>query len=176
MAKENHYVNNELFLKEMVAYRRALRKAKLEGNPKPRLPEYVGECFMKIAEKRSHEFNFLSYTFRDEMILDAIENCVQYAHNFNPRKSKNPFAYFSQIVYYAFIRRIQREKKHLYVKYKSTELNGVLDNYDQMESEDGMTRQYEQYDNISEFIKNFENAKERKKAKLKKGLEKFIEE
>ena len=165
MSKENHYVDNELFLKEMVAYRRAMRKAKREGLPQPRLPEFVGECFMKIAEKRSHEFNFLSYTFRDEMILDAIENCVQYAHNFNPRKSKNPFAYFSQIVYFAFVRRIQKEKKHLYVKYKSTELHGVLDDLNQLESEDGNTRQYEQYDNISEFIKNFEDAKARKKAK-----------
>jgi hypothetical protein len=110
------------------------------------------------------------------MVSDAIENCVMYVDNFNPAKSKNPFAYFSQIVYYAFLRRIQREKKQLYVKYKSTELHGVLDDFNQMESEDGMTRQFEQYDNIGEFIQKFENAKAAKKAKASsKGIEKFIE-
>jgi DNA-directed RNA polymerase specialized sigma24 family protein len=175
MAKTN-YIDNKEFLKALVEYRKQVRKAKLDGLPKPRLPEYVGQCFMKIAENLSHRPNFLSYTFRDEMISDAIENCVMYADNFNPKRSKNPFAYFTQIVYYAFIRRIQREKKQLYVKYKSTEIHGILDDFDQMESEDGHTRQFEMYDNISEFIANFEAAKARKKAKQQKGLEKFIEE
>lgn len=175
MAKTN-YVDNKLFLKEMTAYRKAVRKAKREKAPKPRIPEYVGQCFMLIAENMSHKYNFLTYSWRDEMVSDAIENCVMYADNFNPSKSKNPFAYFSQIVYYAFLRRIQREKKQLYVKYKSTELHGILDDFNQMESEDGMTRQFEQYDNISEFIQKFEDAKAAKKAKtLAKGLEKFIE-
>lgn len=175
-AKE-HYVDNKKFFKVLVEHRRACRKAKREGLPPPRLPEFVGECFLKIAEKRSHEFNFLSYTFRDEMILDAVENCVMYAHNFNPNKSKNPFAYFSQIVWYAFIRRIQKEKKQLYVKYKSTELHGILDDYEQLESDDGMTRQFQMYDNIGEFIQNFEIAREKKKAKAKakQNLEKYIE-
>jgi DNA-directed RNA polymerase specialized sigma24 family protein len=175
MAKTN-YVDNKLFLKEISAYRKAVRKAKREKAPKPRIPEYVGQCFMLIAENMSHKYNFLTYSWRDEMVSDAIENCVMYADNFNPAKSKNPFAYFSQIVYYAFLRRIQREKKQLYVKYKSTELHGILDDFNQMESEDGMTRQFEQYDNISEFIQKFEDAKAAKKAKaVAKGLEKFIE-
>jgi hypothetical protein len=175
MAKTN-YVDNKLFLKEISAYRKAVRKAKREKAPKPRIPEYVGQCFMLIAENMSHKYNFLTYSWRDEMVSDAIENCVMYADNFNPAKSKNPFAYFSQIVYYAFLRRIQREKKQLYVKYKSTELHGILDDFNQMESDDGMTRQFEQYDNISEFIQKFEDAKAAKKAKaVAKGLEKFIE-
>ena len=175
MAKTN-YVDNKLFLKEMVAYRRSVRKALKDGLEKPRIPEYVGQCFMLIAENMSHKYNFLSYTFRDEMVSDAIENCVMYADNFNPRKSKNPFAYFSQVTYYAFLRRIQKEKKQLYVKYKSTEMHGVLDDFEQLESDDGFSRQYEQYDNIGEFIQKFEQAKERKKAKVKaKGLEKFLE-
>lgn len=173
--KTNNYVDNKLFLKEITAYRKAVRKAKREETLKPRIPEYIGQCFMLIAENMSHKYNFLSYTFRDEMVADAIENCVMYVDNFNPSKSKNPFAYFSQIVYYAFLRRIQREKKQLYVKYKSTELHGILDDFDQMESEDGMTRQFEMYDNISEFIEKFETAKAKKKAKAKKGLEKFLE-
>jgi hypothetical protein len=174
MAKK-HYIDNELFLKEMTAHRKAVKKAKKDGLPKPRLPEYVGKCFMQIAENLSHRPNFLSYTFRDEMISDAVENCVMYADNFDPVKSKNPFAYFTQIVYYAFLRRIQREKKQLYVKYKSTEMIGVTDEYDQLESDDGMTRQFEMYDNISTFIENFEAAKRAKK-KSKVNLEKFIEE
>jgi hypothetical protein len=152
----------------MVDYRKAVRKAKREGTPKPRIPEYVGKCFIQIAENLSHKPNFLSYTFREEMISDAVENCVMYADNFNPAKSKNPFAYFTQIVYYAFLRRIQREKKQLYVKYKSTEMHGVLDDFDQLESDDGYTRQFEMYDNIGEFIQNFEDARARKKAKQKK--------
>lgn len=175
MAKTN-YIDNKKFLKEMVAYRRAVRKAKREGLDKPRIPEYVGECFMKIAENLSHKPNFLSYTFREEMISDAIENCVMYADNFNPAKSKNPFAYFTQIVYYAFLRRIQREKKQLYVKYKSTEIHGVLDEFDQLDDGDGNTRQFEMYENISEFIQNFEDAKARKKAKQKINLDKFLDD
>lgn len=175
MAKTN-YIDNKKFLKEMIAYRKSVIAAKRRGDDKPRIPEYVGECFMKIAENLSHKPNFLSYTFRDEMISDAIENCVMYVDNFNPAKSKNPFAYFTQIVYYAFLRRIQREKKQLYVKYKSTEMYGVLDEYGQQLDENGNQRQYEQYDNIGEFIQNFEQAKARKKAKQKKNLDKFIKD
>ena len=130
---------------------------------------------MKIAENLSHKPNFLSYTFRDEMVADAIENCVMYVDNFDPAKSSNPFAYFTQIVYYAFLRRIQKEKKQLYVKYKSTETAGILDEFELNENEDGTFRQFELYENISEFINNYENARKEKKAK-KAGLEKFVDE
>lgn len=171
----NHYIDNKQFLKEMIAHRKAVRKAKREGNPKPKLPDFVGKCFMMIAENLSHKPNFLSYTFRDEMISDAIENCVMYADNFDPAKSKNPFAYFTQIVYYAFLRRIQREKKHLYVKYKSTEMIGVIDEMGQLDDGEGNSRQFEMYENISQFIENFENARKVKKEK-KINLEKLIED
>ena len=174
MAKKN-YVDNNLFLQEMIAYRADVEDAKNQKKSKPRLPNYVGKCFMMIAENLSHKPNFLSYSFRDEMISDAIENCVMYADNFNPDKSTNPFAYFTQIVYYAFLRRIQREKKQLYIKYKSTEFIGVTDSFEQLEGEDGYNRQFEMYDNISEFIENFENSKKMKK-QAKLNLEKFIEE
>jgi len=174
MAK-NHYINNKDFLKEMTAYRTAIRKAKRLGQPKPQIPRYVAECFMKIAENLSHKPNFLSYTFRDEMVADAIENCVMYVDNFDPSKSSNPFAYFTQITYYAFLRRIQKEKKQLYVKYKSTETAGILDEFELNENEDGTFRQFELYENISEFIQNYENARKEKKAK-KAGLEKFVDE
>jgi hypothetical protein len=174
--KTNYYVDNKLFLKEISAYRKAVRRAKRNKEPKPRVPEYIGKCFMLIAENMSHKYNFLSYTFRDEMVADAIENCIMYVDNFDPAKSKNPFAYFTQICYYAFLRRIQREKKQLYVKYKSTEMHGVLDDFDQLDDGDGHSRQFEMYDNIGEFIQKFETAKAAKKAKVKaKGLEKFLE-
>ena len=175
MAK-NHYINNKDFLTEMIKYRQAVAKAKRQGERKPQIPRYVGECFMKIAENLSHKPNFLSYTFRDEMVADAIENCVMYVDNFDPTKSNNPFAYFTQIVYYAFLRRIQKEKKQLYVKYKSTESAGVLDEFELNENEDGTFRQFELYENISEFIENYENARKKKKAKKASGLEKFVDE
>ena len=174
MAK-NHYINNKDFLKEMIEFRTSVSEAKKLNLPKPQIPRYVAECFMKIAENLSHKPNFLSYTFRDEMVADAIENCVMYVDNFDPAKSSNPFAYFTQIVYYAFLRRIQKEKKQLYVKYKSTETAGILDEFELNENEDGTFRQFELYENISEFIQNYENARKEKKAK-RAGLEKFVDE
>jgi hypothetical protein len=134
---------------------------------------------MKIAEGLSHKPNFINYTYRDEMICDGIENCLMYFNNFNPEKSKNPFAYFTQIIYYAFLRRIQKEKKQTYIKYKATEQFGILDEMEMLENEDGTNRQFELYENLSEFIENFEltqNAKKKKAAISKKGLELFIEE
>lgn len=163
--KKTNYIDNKLFLKEIISYRKAVQESRKKGKPKPRIPEYIGHCFMLIAENRSHKYNFRDYTFRDEMISDAVENSVRYIDNFDPAKSKNPFAYFSQIVYYAFLRRIQREKKELYVKYKSTEMHGVLDDFDQLETEDGSSRQFELYENISEFIQKYEEAKAKKKMK-----------
>ena len=177
MAK-NHYVNNADFLKALIQYKKDCRKAKREGTTKPKIPDYVGKCLMLIAENLSHKPNFISYSFRDEMIADGIENCVMYFDNFDPKKSKNPFAYFTQIIYFAFIRRIHKEKKQLYVKYKSTEQIGVLDEYEQFEHEEngGSSRQFEMYDNISEFIQNYEQTKLNKKKKVKKSLELLIDD
>jgi hypothetical protein len=100
-----------------------------------------------------------------------------YFSNFDPTKSKNPFAYFTQIIYFAFLRRIGKEKKQTYVKYKATEQMGILDEFEVMELEDGTMRQFQLYDNISEFIGNYETVKKKKKeVKKPKGLEKFLEE
>lgn len=178
MAKKNHYVNNADLLKSIEAYQKACRKAKREGTTKPRIPDYIGKCLMLIAENLSHKPNFLAYSFRDEMISDAIENCVMYFDNFNPKKSKNPFAYFTQIIYFAFIRRIHKEKKQLYVKYKSTEQIGVLNEYEQFELEEAGSnyKQFEMYDNISEFIHKFEEKKKEKKNKAKKAESTLFDE
>ena len=176
--KKKEYVNNGDFLKALIDYKEAGKIAKKNKSAPPPIPNYIGECFMKIAEGLSHKPNFINYTYRDEMMADGIENCLMYFDNFDPTKSKNPFAYFTQIIYYAFLRRIQKEKKQLYVKYKATEQIGILDEFEMMEFEDGTSRQFELYDNISEFIENFEVAKKTKKnmANKKKGLEKFLEE
>lgn len=113
-----HYVNNQEFLAAMVAYRQSVEVAKADGKEKPRVPNYIGDCFVKIANHLAYKSNFINYTFRDEMILDGIENCITYIDNFDPAKSSNPFAYFTQITYYAFIRRIQKEKKYVQTKYR----------------------------------------------------------
>jgi hypothetical protein len=105
-------------LKEMVLYRKSCLLAKREHQPRPLLNDYLGSCFLQIALHLSRKPCFVGYTFREEMMSDAVENCVQYASNFNPLKSKNPFAYFTQIIYYAFLRRIAKEKKQTFIKNK----------------------------------------------------------
>ena len=179
MNKPKHYINNEDFLKALVSYKESCVSAKEKGLSKPNIPNYIGECFMKIAEGLSHKPNFINYPHREDMIGDGIENCLMYFENFDPSKSKNPFAYFTQVIYFAFLRRIQKEKKQLYVKYKSTEMVGVLDEHDMLEFEDGTSKQFELYDNIGEFIQNYEESRRNKKAEKlipKKGIEKFMEE
>ena len=133
--KSEHYVNNKEFLAAMVEYKKSVNKAKKDKINKPPVPDYIGECFLKIANHLSYRPNFINYTFRDDMISDGIENCLQYLDNFNPRKSKNPFAYFTQIVYYAFLRRIAKEKRQLDIKDKILEKSG----YDHVFTVDGDT-------------------------------------
>ena len=116
-----HYVDNKVFLQAMKDWKEKCEEAEQMGEEKPRVSNYIGECFLKIANGLSHKPNFMNYTFKDDMVSDGIENCLQYIHNFNPDKSNNPFAYFTQIIYYAFIRRIQREKKQTHVKHRLIE-------------------------------------------------------
>jgi len=175
--KQKHYINNADFLAALMEYQDKCKSAKEDKKPPPAIPNYIGECFMKIAEGLSHKPNFINYTYREEMMSDGIENCLMYFNNFDPTKSKNPFAYFTQIIYYAFLRRIQKEKKQLYVKYKATEQMGILDEMELLEFEDGTSKQFELYDNIAEFIGNYEDAQDKKKeVKKPKGLEKFLGE
>ena len=89
--KSEHYVNNKEFLAAMVKYRISVNKAKRSKIEKPPVPDYIGECFLKIANHLSYRPNFINYTFRDDMISDGIENCLQYLDNFNPKTSNNPF-------------------------------------------------------------------------------------
>ena len=122
--KSEHYVNNKQLLEALIVYRAEVAHAKENDLPKPRITNYLGECFLKIATHLSYKPNFVNYMFRDDMISDGIENCVQYIHNFDTEKSRNPFAYFTQIIHYAFLRRIQKEKKQLDIKTKIIEKSG----------------------------------------------------
>ena len=136
-AKEKpHYVDNKKFLEAMIEYRDRCEKAKNRNRKKPDVTNYIGECFLKIANHLSYRPNFINYTFRDDMISDGIENCLQYMDNFNPDKSKNPFAYFTQIIYYAFIRRIQKEKKQIQIKSKLIANTGDENMMDQLQGDD----------------------------------------
>lgn len=116
--KRDHYIDNERFFREIKEWKKVVNEAEATGEPEPPVTSYIGECFLKIAEQLSSKPNFAHYAYRDEMICDAVENCVVYAANFDPDKSSNPFSYFTQIIYYAFLRRIQREKKQSFIKYK----------------------------------------------------------
>ena len=122
--RSEHYVNNKEFLAAIIAYKDSIQLAEIRGEDKPRITNYLGECFLKIATHLSYKPNFVNYMFKEDMICDGIENCVQYINNFNPEKSKNPFAYFTQIIHYAFLRRIQKEKKQLEIKQKIIERSG----------------------------------------------------
>ena len=122
--QSEHYVNNKEFLEALIIFKAKCAAAKEAGEPRPRISNYIGECFLKIATHLSYKPNFVNYMFREDMICDGIENCLQYIDNFDPEKSKNPFAYFTQIIYYAFLRRIQKEKKQMEIKNKILEKSG----------------------------------------------------
>ena len=133
--RSEHYVNNKEFLAAIVEYKEKVALAAEKGEAKPRITRYIGECFLKIATHLSFKPNFVNYMFKDDMVCDGIENCVQYINNFNPEKSKNPFAYFTQIIHYAFLRRIQKEKKQLEIKTKIIERSG----YEEVFTVDGLS-------------------------------------
>jgi hypothetical protein len=173
-----HYVDNKQLYTVIIDYKSKIQEAKKLGNQKPQIPEYVGMCILQIANRLSTKPNFINYSYREEMISDGIENCINYFDNFDPSKSDNPFAYFTQIIYYAFLRRIQKEKKQVYTKHKIAENNIVFEEAVELNEYDDMTVDFSVLDaeNISEFMKSFEESMEKKKQKRKKGIDMFIEE
>ena len=148
--RSEHYVNNKEFLAALIKYREDIEIAQIKGKPKPRITNYLGECFLKIATHLSFKPNFVNYMFKEDMISDGIENCVQYIHNFNPQKSQNPFAYFTQIIHYAFLRRIQREKRQLEIKNKILERTGFDQVFDDNNTVDGSN--YSDYNSIKDAV------------------------
>lgn len=175
-----HYVDNKKLFEEMCVFVSLCAEAKECGDPRPKVPDYIGLCIYQIANRLSMRPNFIGYSYRDEMVGDGIENCLTYLHNFNPEKSSNPFAYFTQIIYFAFLRRIQKEKKQLYIKHKSFE-NSLIDQtlFDTMTDDE--YRDYSALNplpdisRITDLVNMFEPTKE-VKTKKPKGIEKFIEE
>ena len=125
--KKPHYVNNKEFLQAMIDWKATVAEAEANDESRPQVTNYIGECFLKIANHLSYRPNFINYTYREEMISDGIENCLQYIDNFDPEKSKNPFAYFTQIIYFAFIRRITKEKKQQKIKDRILKRSNIQD-------------------------------------------------
>ena len=147
--KTEYYVNNKEFLAAITEYRHLVINARENDKPRPRVPNYIGECFLKIATHLSYKPNFVNYMFREDMICDGIENCLQYIDNFDPEKSKNPFAYFTQIIYYAFLRRISQEKKQLEIKNKILEKSNFDEVFDSNELD---SANYSDYNSIKDAV------------------------
>lgn len=172
-----HYVNNAEFLKAIVEYRTRVLEANEKELPRPQVTNYIGECILKIATHLSYKPNFMNYSYREEMISDGIENCLQYINNFDPSKSSNPFAYFTQIIFYAFLRRIATEKKQTYIKGKMIQ-EMPFDAFEvQDHDEDG---QYQNaYLDFIQTNQNFDDfiarKKEKRKKKVESTLDNFIE-
>lgn len=171
--KKNHYINNSDLHIEMVKWKDECQRA---GEKVP-VSDYIGRSILEIATRLSHKPNFINYTYREEMIMDGVENCLQYMHNFDPNKSKNPFSYLTQIIYYAFLRRIDKEKKQTDIKNKMIESMGtdVL----------GVDGDGENIDStyISTLQKMYPSGERKeklktkiKKPKRKRGLENFYDE
>lgn len=170
--KPVHYVDNKKFYSEIVKHHEAVALARKENKPEPRINDYIGTCIYKIANNLALNSNFIRYSFKDEFIEDAIENCFMYFNGFDHEKYTNPFAYFTQISYNAFIRRIKKEARARYTKYKAfqqmiigSDLSLMVDSDDHQIINSSMT------ESMNEFIRNFEEKeKENKRIQKEKSL------
>lgn len=180
-----HYVDNKLLYSHMIDYIKDYKECKAEGKSSPRIPEYIGECILKIATRLSYKSNFILYTYKEDMIGDGIENCISYMHNFNPEKSNNPFAYFTMIIYNAFLHRIAKEHKQTYVKYKVFDNSDLMDelmDYMAVDSDHSKIKQNNKYasdhkERMGNFVRDYEvKMKNKVKTAKKKGVEVFVEE
>ena len=183
MKKKNtvHYVDNQKFYQEILKYRERVAEAKTKGVEPPRIPDYIGDCIWKIATKLANKPCFINYSYREEMISDGIENCILYFDDYNPDLGKNPFAYFTQVIYFAFLRRINKEEKNRYIIYKNFQETIVNNGHATylVDGEDNHLMTVTLYDNINEFLDKFEKKEQVKKEKrktAKEGLIKFYEE
>jgi|TARA_B100000123_G_C25580582_1_gene362516 hypothetical protein len=176
-AKQNeHYVNNKEFTQAVAEFNEKVKLAESKGKTPPQMSNYIGECIYKIATRLSTRPNFINYTYRDEMICDAIENCIQYIGNFNVEKSNNAFAYITQICYYAFLRRIQKEKKQVFIKQQMT-ADITAQTFDTIDGDTtGMTNTNVEWMQENMTQVQYEPRKSKRKTSTKtKGLDKFTE-
>jgi len=159
--KPVNYIDNKTFLSYLIQYRDKCSKAESEDKPKPQVTEQIGMCIFQIAERLATKPNFSGYMFKEEMISDGIENAVDAVLKFNPEKSQNPFAYFTQIIWYAFIRRIEKEKKQLYTKkkyYDNQYINRELVDYSLCGRDGAVDPNYIQNDYMEDLQKKYESA------------------
>lgn len=176
-----NYIDNKKMYQALCEYSKERDTALEAGRRKPQIPNYIGECFLLISNRLATKPNFINYTYKDEMISDGIENCIMVVDNFDCNKFTNPFAYFTTIIYYAFLRRIEKEKKQTYIKYKSfQELNalGELTESQGNDSDSGVTINVND-DYMNNLIDSFEKKNEKKLLKKKKkkvGLEVFYDD
>ena len=170
MARVKNYINNKTLYASMIQHRNLLENAIKNNTPKPQLSNYIGQSILLICNNLAKKPNFSGYTYKQEMISDGIIDCIAAADNFNPEKTNNPFAYFTQIAWNAFIRRIHKEKKQTYIKHKNFE-NSFLMNDLWSDSENMHLKTNEFSD---EIIRSYESklTKPKKNSKLV-GIEKF---
>lgn len=171
-----HYVNNKQMYETMKVYIEAVNEAEKNNKPLPRIPEYIGDCIKLICNKLSLKYQFSGYTqqWKEEMISDGMENCIMAINNFDPNKSNNPFAYFTQIAWNAFIRRIKREKVQVYIKHKNMQNNFILDDIMSEYGAESMSGDQKSDDVIRDFEDKIEANKKKKKNLKKKGVENFL--
>jgi len=173
--KPIHYVNNKEFYAALVEYRKKCLAAEAEGAELPRVTNYLGLCIYNISNRLANRPNFINYTYRDEMISDGIENALANIRSFNPDKYDNPFAYFTQIIYNSFIQRINKEKKHQYIKFKSLE-NAIISNdqYVFQDSDDRNVGSSGYNEAAIHVISSFETSLQKKKDEAKKKKEETL--
>ena len=164
---KRNYVNNKDLLAALIDYKQKCKEAEDQGDEIPKVPNYIGECIYQISTRLATKPNFSGYSYKEDMIMDGIENCLLYINNFDHTKSSNPFAYFTQIIWYAFLRRIQKEKKQMYIRFKSS--HNMMMNGATYESDEVQLHLNTSADYINSFIEDFEN-------KLNKTKDKGIEE
>lgn len=169
--KALYYIDKEEFYNAMVEYKKSVDESKLNGTPKPQIPNYLCESVIKLVTNMAQRSNFATYTYKDEMILDAIENIILKFDNFDPTNNKqNPFGYFSMISWRAFIRRLQKESVQHYIKCKTSANFGNLDEDEYGDLDEDVINEIQLYDNLYEFMDQFE---QKVKTKKKKAIEKI---
>lgn len=176
MDKENYYVDNEKFLVAMIEFKADVARAEKDGKAKPQIPFYIADSIMKIATNLSFKYHWSKYPFREDMVSDGVENCIRYIDNFDPQYSNNPFSYFTTIITYAFYRRIDKEKTHLYTKYKTAQHVNIIDETSDKQDHDSDSDfndeiKHSEYSeqNMNDFIQKFEQSKKEKLERRKKA-------
>lgn len=164
--KSEHYVNNKDFSEAVHNYAVEAHAAKARDEKAPMIPNYIAESFLKIAEGLSHKANFVRYTYREEMVMDGVENCLKAIENYDPavvtRTGRpNAFAYFTQIIWYAFLRRIAKEKKQQDIKMRYMAQSGYEEFIQSDDNDEGQEHMKMFVDVLHDRISNVRKIDER---------------